>query len=67
LNQNRLETYRDILWYGREHLTSLPAAIANIAGQAFISRTYRIIARGKPLMIINEKFPMDQDQVPSRD
>jgi chorismate-pyruvate lyase len=67
LNQNRLETYRDILWYGKEHLSSLPAAIGNFVGQEFISRTYRIIARGKPLMFINEKFPMDQDQIPSHD
>jgi chorismate-pyruvate lyase len=67
LNQNRLETYRDILWYGKEDLSSLPLAIGNLVGQAFLSRTYRIIARGKPIMFINEKFPLDQDWIPSLD
>ena len=65
LNENRLETYRDILWYGKERIDSLPAVIKNLTGREFISRTYRIIARGKPIMLINEKFPVDQDRIPS--
>jgi chorismate-pyruvate lyase len=31
----------------------------------FISRAYRIIANGKPIMLISEKFPSDRDLLPS--
>jgi chorismate-pyruvate lyase len=53
-----LETRRELLWYGIEVLTDLPSAIAHLEGEKFINRTYRVFANQKPLMLINEKFPL---------
>ena len=53
-----LETRRELLWCGIEVLTDLPSAIAHLEGEKFISRTYRVFANQKPLMLINEKFPL---------
>ncbi|MCZ6678414.1 MAG: chorismate pyruvate-lyase family protein [Candidatus Poribacteria bacterium] len=57
LRRGRVETRRELLWYGLEHARELPDAIRYLEGEAFISRTYRIIANGQPMMLINEKFP----------
>lgn len=61
LLSSRLETYREVLWYGKEHPEQLPSDIRNMENQEFISRTYRILANQKALMLINEKFPMEID------
>ena len=53
-----LETRRELLWCGIEVLTDLPSAIAHLEGEKFINRTYRVFANQKPLMLINEKFPL---------
>ena len=63
----RLEQRREILWYGREHLSDVPAAIKHLNGAPVLSRTYRIIAGGRPLMLINEKFLSVPDRSPARD
>jgi len=63
----QLETRREVLWYGREHLSDVPDPIRRLEGVPAISRTYRIISRGRPLMLINEKFPSTPDRLPSRD
>lgn len=63
----QLETRREVLWYGREQLSDLPEPIRRLEGAPAISRTYRIINRGRPLMLINEKFPTSPDRLPSRD
>ena len=57
LLNNQIENRREILWYGREHLPQLPEEISRYTGNDFISRTYRIMAQGQPLMLISEKFP----------
>ncbi len=59
LQHSRLETLRDLLWWGIERVKGLPSSIAHLEGQPFLCRTYRIIANGKPLMLITEKFPLD--------
>lgn len=61
LSDNRVETYRDILWYGRERVGELPSAIRHLENKEFISRTYRIIVGTKPVMLINERFPLHGD------
>ena len=38
LRQSGLETRRELLWCGLEHLTDLPSAIVHLEGQTFISR-----------------------------
>jgi chorismate-pyruvate lyase len=59
LQNSRLETRRDLLWWGVERATGLPSSIAHFEGKPFLSRTYRIVANGNPLMLITEKFPLD--------
>ena len=58
LRHTGLETRRELLWCGIETLSDLPPAIEHLEGQTFISRTYRVFANQKPLMLINEKFPL---------
>lgn len=67
LNDMALETRREVLWYGREHLDELPEIVQRRAGNDFISRTYRIISKGQPIALINEKFPVGLDRPPSHD
>ncbi len=59
LQLHQLETRRDLLWWGVEQATGLPSSIAHFEGQPFLSRTYRIVSNGHPLMLITEKFPLD--------
>lgn len=59
LLNNQIENRRELLWYGREQITDLPPEIAQFTGDDFISRSYRIIAAGQPLMLINEKFSVE--------
>lgn len=67
LRRSRMENRREKLWYGLEHARELPDAIRHLAGEAFISRTYRIIAGGQPMMLINEKFPSGESTNPQID
>lgn len=62
---NRWETYRELLWWGKETLKNVPDAIRDMDGFEALSRTYRIIAGGKPIMLINEKFPTQRDAMPT--
>lgn len=59
LKNSRLETRRDLLWWGIERATGLPSSLAHFEGKPLLSRTYRIVAGQKPLMLITEKFPLD--------
>lgn len=63
LIKNRLETRREVLWYGREHIDALPEPVCSMTDGRFISRTYRIICKGNPFMLINEKFPVSVGQM----
>ena len=58
LLNSQLENRREVLWYGREQMADLPEAISVLTGHDFLSRTYRIIVGGQPMMLISEKFPM---------
>jgi len=59
LLNSQLENRREILWYGRETIADLPESIEIHTGNRFISRTYRILVGNRPIMLINEKFPID--------
>lgn len=61
LLNSQIENRREILWCGREEIAELPEAIRALTGTDFISRTYRIIAGGQPVMLIDEKFPATGD------
>ncbi|ANM31994.1 hypothetical protein ABI59_00735 [Acidobacteria bacterium Mor1] len=65
LNARDMETRRDVLWYGRERVDELPDEVRKVCDGEFISRTYRIVTGGKPIMMITEKFPMGADNLPS--
>ena len=58
IQRSGLETRRDLLWWGLEHPKNLPDALIRLEGKPFLSRTYRIVAAGHPLMLINEQFPL---------
>jgi chorismate-pyruvate lyase len=55
LRDRRVETYREVLWYGRERT---PGDIADALGADCISRAYRILMGSEPVMLINERFPL---------
>lgn len=63
LIKNKLETRREVLWYGREEMEELPAAVQSRSDGRFNSRTYRVICSGNPFMLINEKFPLIDGQI----
>ncbi len=66
LRNSKMETYREVLWYGRQRFDDLPKPIARLNGTELLSRTYRVITGGQPLMLINENFPMySGDDLPS--
>ncbi|MEX2531213.1 MAG: chorismate pyruvate-lyase family protein [Gemmatimonadota bacterium] len=58
LRDEKLETRREVLWFGREKLKSLPDKVRDVAGEEFISRAYRIILDGSPIVVITERFPL---------
>ena len=59
LQHSGLETRRDLLWWGLERPKDLPDALLHLEGEPFLSRTYRIVTDGYPIMLINEQFPLD--------
>ena len=65
LNENKLETRREVLWYGKEQIDDLPDEVARLCNGAFYSRTYRIIRDGAPIALVNEKFPAAMAEQPS--
>jgi len=64
LLESRMEQYRELLWCGRERLADPPDAIKEHAGKSFLSRTYRISTEKRPVMLINEKFPLETSPTP---
>lgn len=59
LQRSGLESRRDLLWWGLKRPTDLPEALLHLEGKPFLSRTYRIVADGQPIMLINEQSPLD--------
>ena len=59
LQHSGLESRRDLLWWGLKRPKDLPEALVHLAGQPFLSRTYRIVADGQPIMLITEQSPLD--------
>ena len=66
LSAHRIETRREVLWYGREHARDLPDAVRNRSDGEFITRTYRIISEGRPIALISERFPVGAERLPSQ-
>ena len=58
LARSRLETHRERLWYGAERVERDSEVGRHFSAELLLSRTYRILAGGRPLMLITEKFPL---------
>lgn len=61
LQNSELETRRELLWCCCETAWDLPEAIAHLEGKPLLSRTYRVFANKKPIMLITEKFPLREE------
>jgi chorismate-pyruvate lyase len=66
LLNSRIESRREVLWYGKEHANDVPAVVRRLREGEYITRTYRIVAGGRPIVLINERFPYGADQLPAR-
>ncbi len=58
LLSGRTEQYRELLWYGKEPPTDFPGDMRTLSSEYSLMRTYRIIVRGKPAMMITEWFEL---------
>jgi len=65
LRKLQMETRREVLWYGVEDSQNVPETVRFHFVEGCLSRTYRIIAGGSPIMLISEKFPLHGDPLPS--
>jgi chorismate-pyruvate lyase len=65
LNEQKIETRRELLWYGREKNENLPAVVRKLHDGSFVCRTYRIFSGGMPIALIHEKFPASIDRFSS--
>ena len=61
LLSSRVEQRREVLWYGRESAGALPDALQDKHGGDVLTRAYRIITGGRPVIMIIEKFPLAAD------
>lgn len=61
LQNSGLETRRELLWCCCETARDMPQAIAHLEGKPLLSRTYRVFANKKPIMLITEKFPLREE------
>ena len=66
LLHGRTEQYRELLWYGKEPINSLPVEMRSLASKCAITRTYRIIAQKKPTIMITEWFQLGKHELPAR-
>ena len=57
LSRSRMETFREILRVFREPAGANGSAFGVDPTAELVARTYRIIARGEPIVLITEKFP----------
>ena len=59
LQRSGLESRRDLLWWGLKRSKDLPEMLVHLEGKPFLSRTYRVVADGQPIMLITEQSPLD--------
>ena len=53
-----LETRREGLWFGRERPGEVPPEVAARWPGEFLTRTYRVLAAARPIMLITERFAL---------
>jgi chorismate-pyruvate lyase len=54
---SKIENRREILWYGKERDVDLPDELEFLGDGEFLTRAYRVIVEGQPIMLITERFP----------
>lgn len=59
LEESRTETFRQILEARRESAGACGSYFGIDAAAEVLTRTYRVLAGGRPIMLITEKFPAD--------
>ena len=59
LHQFKIEVRRELLFFGIEEQSTVLNSEEQIMGSKLLSRTYRILSMDQPLMVIEEKFPVD--------
>jgi len=57
LAANRIETFREVLRLGHKPAGPLGLQFGLQGGDELLSRTYRIVAGGKPIILLTEYFP----------
>ncbi|MGI9211887.1 MAG: chorismate--pyruvate lyase family protein [Methylococcaceae bacterium] len=57
LLSSRIENRRELLWFGHEQISEMPPQLVPHLNNDFLSRYYRVMISGTPVMLINEKFP----------
>lgn len=67
LLSSRVEQRREVLWYGKESAEGLPETLRHRYGGDLLSRAYRIMMGGRPVIMIIEKFPFRADSAPDHD
>lgn len=67
LLSSRVEQRREVLWFGKESGASLPDEVRRLYDGDLLTRAYRIIVGGRPVIMIIEKFPLRADDGPERD
>ncbi len=58
LLDGRIEQYRELLWYGRVAVSATQGDTRGLSGDYYLTRTYRIIVKKKPTMLITEWFEL---------
>ena len=61
LHQFKIEVRRELLFFGIEKQNTELDSEGHIKGSKLLSRTYRILSRDQPLMVIEEKFPVEPE------
>lgn len=62
LLSSRVEQRREVLWYGKESAEGLPHEVRELYDGDLLSRAYRIVVEGRPVIMIIEKFPLRNDE-----
>ena len=56
LRRTRVESHGELLWYGQA-VPDLPPELSGLGDRPWLTRTYRLLRGGKPMMVISEWFP----------
>lgn len=55
LRRTRIESHGELLWYGQA-VPDLPPELSGLGDRPWLTRTYRLLRGGEPMMVISEWF-----------